>query len=199
MWSLALYWGETPPRDQGRTWVHLTVVGNSVRVNNVLESGCEGVEGEQGGWRRGGGQAVVERVNTAATFPLMMQRQGKKGNCETFIIISKIYRVHVVNRVVLNYHNNANWQSVPFNQLSNTVQVVDSLCNSMMELLKVQWVNVTIWRSPHQKRENIKSKKMRMRKFTFVAIQCHAVNTGLKSYSAHLEMQRRFTAVKDAT
>lgn len=140
MWSLALCWGETPPGDQGRTWVHLTVAGNSVRVDNVLESGCEGVEGEQGGWRRGGGQAVVERVDTAATFPLMMQRQGKKGNCETFIIISKTYRVHVVNRVVLNYHNNAKWQSVPFNQLSKTAAVQQhdgavegpmSKCNNM--------------------------------------------------------------------
>lgn len=78
MWSLALCSGETPSGDEGRTWVHLTVVGNSVRVDDVLESGCEGVEGEQGGWRRGGGQAVIERVDTAATFPLMTQKQDKK-------------------------------------------------------------------------------------------------------------------------
>lgn len=74
MWSLALCPGETPPGDGGLTWVHLAVAGNSVRVDNVLEPRCEGVEREQGGWRRGGGQAVVERVDTAATFPLM----GKK-------------------------------------------------------------------------------------------------------------------------
>lgn len=63
---------------EGHTWVHLTVVGHSVRVHNVLEPGCEGVEGEEGGWRRGGGQAVVERVDPAATFPLMKQKQEKK-------------------------------------------------------------------------------------------------------------------------
>lgn len=63
---------------EGHTWVHLTVVGHSVRVHNVLEPGCEGVEGEEGGWRRGGGQAVVERVDPTAAFPLMKQKQDTK-------------------------------------------------------------------------------------------------------------------------
>lgn len=70
----------------GHTWVHLTVVGHSVRVHNVLEPGCEGVEGEKGGWRRGGGQAVVERVDPAATFPLIKQKQENDAKYETVIM-----------------------------------------------------------------------------------------------------------------
>lgn len=81
---MALCQGETSPWGEGRTRVHLTVVGNPVRVDNVLESSCEGVEGEEGGWRRGGGQPVVERVNAAATFPLMAPSQEKLENVRHF-------------------------------------------------------------------------------------------------------------------
>lgn len=61
----------------GRTWINLAVVGHSVGVDNVLESSTERVEGKQGGGRCGGRQPVVERVNPAAAFPLMKEKQGK--------------------------------------------------------------------------------------------------------------------------
>lgn len=58
------------------TWIDLTVAGYSVGINNVLETSCEGVEGKQGGWRGGGRQAVVERVDPTATLPLKRKRDG---------------------------------------------------------------------------------------------------------------------------
>ena len=56
------------------TWVDLAVAGHSVGVHDVLEAAGEGVEREQRRWRGGGGQAVIERVHAAATFPLTKKK-----------------------------------------------------------------------------------------------------------------------------
>lgn len=54
-----------------RTWIDLPVAGHPVGINDALETSCERVEGKQGRWRCGRRQAVVERIDPAATLPLM--------------------------------------------------------------------------------------------------------------------------------
>lgn len=62
-----------------RTWIDFPVAGHSVGINNVLETSCERVDGEEGRWSAGVGQAVVERVNTTSTLPLKKEKPvGKR-------------------------------------------------------------------------------------------------------------------------
>lgn len=64
------------------TWVDFTVVCNTVSIDNVLKASCERVEWKQRRWRRRGRQPIVERIDCAATFPLVRQikAEQKKGD-----------------------------------------------------------------------------------------------------------------------
>lgn len=60
------------------TWINFTVVCHTISINNVLKASCERVERKQRRWRRRGCQPVVERIDRAATFPLVRQIKQKQ-------------------------------------------------------------------------------------------------------------------------
>lgn len=73
------------------TWVDLSIAGYPVSIDNILKACSESVSGEESRRRGAGRQAVVKRINAAATLPLRNRKKDRirgRGN-ESVILLHK--------------------------------------------------------------------------------------------------------------